>query len=175
MHLLDGAREEFSLAQTTEVTVVDRISSAQLLASRGGRRPEDARADRISLRKGAAEHAVFWGATSWASADLMLVAWADTVRLGRSLSVSFEVQFGDGTVYLGEVPITRGIKRGRARLAEQCRRVETFAACFCPTASLPADAPRVVAMMDYFLKNYEIGAPVSVRQRKTTPVASVAA
>jgi hypothetical protein len=176
MHSLDGAREEFELAPSTSVTKVDRVSSAELLAARGGRRPEDARAERITLYPVAAKgvddlippSVIFWGSSAWSLADLMLVAWADTIRLGRSARVEFSVHFGDGTTYLGVIEISRGIKRGRSRLAEQCKRLETFAAAFCPEVTLPKDTKKVEALRDYFFKNYEVGAP---RSRKSTPLA----
>lgn len=180
MHALDGALNEFEVAPTTAVTVVDRISSAELLAARGGRRPEDARADRIVLYpnvrsyEGTEPNVTFWGSSAWSLADLMLVAWADTLRLGRTARVEFAIRFGDGTSYTGAISISRGIRRGRARLAEHCRRLETFAACFCPSANLPEDERKVSAMLDYFLKNYEIGSPLATAQRsrtrKATPV-----
>lgn len=171
---LDIACEEFQTPEErTAVTVVDRVTSAELLAARGGRRPEDAVADRITLFPGGRgrANATFWGSSAWAHADLMLVAWAETLRLGRAARVEFEVRFGDGTVYAGEIQIERGIRRGRARLAEQCKRLETFAACFCPEATLPADREKVAATLDYFLKNYEVGGPVAAtRTRRSTPV-----
>jgi hypothetical protein len=180
MHALDEAYESFHVAPTTAVTVVDRTTSAQLLASRGdvrdsGRRPEDARADRITLWHQNPRHTsgqtlvTFWGASAWSLADMTLVTLADSLRLGRAATVGFDVRFGDGTVYRGEVQIARGMRRGRARLAEACRRPEVFAACFCPGES----AAKVNAMLAYFLQNYEIGSPIAstqrTRTRKTTP------
>lgn len=165
MHALDGALEEFEMAPTTAVTVVDRTTSAQLLAERGGRRPEDARAERIVLRHTSQTLVTFWGASAWRLADVTLVTWAEMVRLGRTATVAFEVKFGDGTSYEGEIPIARGIRRGRARLAEHCRRLETFGAAFCPSTK---DERKISAMLNYFLQNYEIGEPLAATQRTRT-------
>lgn len=160
---------DFAVSPTTAITVVDKTSSAELLAKRGGRKPEDARADRITLQPTGDTTVSFWGSRAWGLADIVLVAWADTVRLGRTATVTFDVRFGDGTTYRGDISIARGIRRGRPRLAEQCRRLETFAACFCPDLDVINDRARIEAMLAYFLKNYEVGEPPS-RVRRSTPV-----
>lgn len=141
---------EFS-ASTTDVTRVDSRGEFPEENRPRVRRPEDAQAERISLRRTSGSgrgEAQFSGPEAWHLADMMLTAWAP--KRG-TVSINFEIRFGDGEMYRGRISLPAG--RRRYSLAAHCKRPEAFRADFCPDLT----EKQAAALYRVFMRTYQIG------------------
>ncbi len=138
-----------------ETTIVDLGSRRRDLPPRPvPRRPDDNRAERISVRyspaAGRLSEATFQGDAAWMMATATAKMWGYSAPAGRPVTIFFSVRFGDGVTLTGEMSVSR-LKR--PDLAAYCRTVEAFQRSFVPDLQ---DRAVVRGMYREFLKSYVI-------------------
>lgn len=144
--VLEGL-DEFDSEETTAIT---KVESTKDFRPQRRRFPGDGLIEAVHLQRPPGSSAVTLSGRSAASeADLILNAWARSLKRGTSDAVQFTVRFGDGFAYRGILHIR---KRGHRDLLSYLRDEKNFRAAFCPDLT----RKQAAVMFHVFRTSYDL-------------------